>query len=52
MENASTIKETLPDTQNQKDIRQIPIDRVGVKNLRYPIAVKDREKELQRLFKN
>jgi GTP cyclohydrolase I len=47
LENASTIKETLPDTQNQKDIRQIPIDRVGVKNLRYPIAVKDREKELQ-----
>ncbi|MEO8447687.1 MAG: GTP cyclohydrolase FolE2 [bacterium] len=37
----------LPDTQNQADIRQIPIDKVGVKNLKYPIAVKDRDNELQ-----
>jgi len=38
---------TLPDTQNQKDIREIPIDKVGVKNLKYPIAVKDKTKEVQ-----
>jgi len=38
---------TLPDTQNQIDIRQIPIDKVGVKNLKYPIAVKDKQNELQ-----
>ncbi len=37
----------LPDIQNQTDIRQIPIDKVGVKNLRYPIAVKDKDNELQ-----
>lgn len=37
----------LPDTQNQKDIRQIPIDKVGVKNLKYPIAVKDKRNKLQ-----
>lgn len=37
----------LPDIQNQEDIRQIPIDKVGVKNLRYPIAVKDKDNELQ-----
>jgi GTP cyclohydrolase I len=37
----------LPDIQNQTDIRQIPIDKVGVKNLKYPIVVKDKENELQ-----
>lgn len=43
-ENSAT---ALPDTQNQKDIRQIPIDKVGVKNLKYPVAVKDKENEVQ-----
>lgn len=43
----STLKETLPDTQNQKDLRQIPIDKVGVKNLKYPVIVKDRDNEVQ-----
>ncbi|HMQ69767.1 MAG TPA: GTP cyclohydrolase FolE2 [Ignavibacteria bacterium] len=40
-------KKILPDTQNQKDIREIPIDKVGVKNLKYPIAVKDKSINLQ-----
>lgn len=34
---------SLIDTQNQPDTRQLPIDRVGVKNLRYPMRIKDRE---------
>jgi GTP cyclohydrolase I len=41
------MKQVLPDTQNQTDIRQIPIDKVGVKNLKYPIAVKDKNNEVQ-----
>lgn len=32
----------LKDTQNERDDRQIPIDRVGVKNLRYPIRIRDK----------
>ena len=32
----------LSDTQNLPDDRQIPIDRVGVKDLRYPISVRDK----------
>lgn len=40
-------KSTLPDTQSQPDIREIPINKVGVKNLKYPIALKDKEKEVQ-----
>lgn len=38
---------SIPDVQNLPDGRQIPIDKVGVKGLRYPICVKDRSKELQ-----
>lgn len=37
----------LPDTQNQSDIREIPINKVGVKNLKYPIAVIDKDNEIQ-----
>lgn len=33
---------TLQDTQNQTDDRKLSIDRVGVKNLRYPIQIRDR----------
>ncbi|MEO6054578.1 MAG: GTP cyclohydrolase FolE2 [Chthoniobacterales bacterium] len=32
----------LKDTQNEADNRQLAIDRVGVKNLRYPIQVRDK----------
>lgn len=41
------IKTPLPDTQSQIDIREIPINKVGVKNLKYPIVLKDKEKETQ-----
>ncbi len=34
----------IPDVQNRRDARKIPIDKVGVKGLRYPITVKDRAK--------
>jgi GTP cyclohydrolase IB len=37
----------IPDVQSQVDGRNIPIDKVGVKGLRYPIAVKDRNKGRQ-----
>ncbi len=37
----------IPDIQSLPDARQIPIDKVGVKGLRYPISVKDRRKGLQ-----
>ena len=35
------------DVQNQKDHRQIPIDRVGVKDVRYPIIVLDKTNRIQ-----
>ena len=33
----------MKDTQNQRDYRNITIDKVGIKNLRYPITVLDRK---------
>jgi GTP cyclohydrolase I len=38
---------SLHDTQGQLDKRQIAIDRVGVKNLRYPVRVLDKAHEAQ-----
>ena len=37
----------LKDTQNETDHRKIAIDRVGVKNLRYPITVLDKAHQTQ-----
>jgi len=37
----------MEDVQNRSDHREIPIDRVGVTNLRYPIIVWDRANEKQ-----
>ena len=37
----------LKDTQNEPDKRQIAIDRVGVKALRYPVEIKDKENRSQ-----
>ncbi|MFT5411667.1 MAG: GTP cyclohydrolase I, partial [Verrucomicrobiales bacterium] len=37
----------LKDTQNELDERHIAIDRVGVKALRYPVEIKDKESRKQ-----
>ena len=37
----------MKDIQNQRDYRQIPIDKVGIKNIRYPITVLDRSNNVQ-----
>jgi GTP cyclohydrolase I len=37
----------MKDIQNQHDYRNIPIDKVGIKNLQYPITVLDRRNSLQ-----
>jgi len=44
---SKTTKDILPDTQNKKDNRKIPINKVGVRNLKYPIMLKDREADIQ-----
>lgn len=37
----------LMDVQNQKDPRNVPLKHVGIKNLRWPIELKDRKKGTQ-----
>ncbi|MBU4315940.1 MAG: GTP cyclohydrolase I FolE2 [Proteobacteria bacterium] len=37
----------MKDVQNERDYRNIPIDKVGIKNLRYPIKVLDRRNTYQ-----
>jgi GTP cyclohydrolase IB len=32
----------LPDTQSQRDDRQLPIDRVGVRGLRFPVQIREK----------
>lgn len=39
--------QVLPDTQNEADHREIPIDRVGVKELRYPVTFQAADGSLQ-----
>ncbi len=38
---------TLTDTQNERDDRQLPIDRVGVRSLRFPLRIRDRDSAVQ-----
>ncbi len=42
----------MADTQNAEDTRQIEINKVGVKDIRYPIVVKDRKKGSQNTVAN
>lgn len=37
----------MKDVQSQRDTRNLPIDKVGIKNLRYPVTVRDRREGRQ-----
>ena len=39
---AHSIDSTIADVQNNPDTRQLPIDKVGIKDIRHPVRVKDR----------
>ena len=40
-------EETMPDIQNQTDSREVPLTKVGVKGLEYPVRVLDKVKKVQ-----
>ena len=42
----------LKDTQSERDHRRIAIDRVGVKNLRYPMQIRDKAHTMQSTIAN
>ncbi len=48
----STPLSHLKDTQSEPDFRQVAIDRVGVKNLRYPMQIRDKAHLIQHTISN
>ncbi len=42
MSKPAKIVQEIPDIQSSKDTRHIPIDKVGIKDIRHPIVIKDR----------
>ena len=45
-------KAVMEDVQNSEDTRQIPINKVGIKDIRHPVRVADRTGEEQRTIAN
>ncbi|MDT8283795.1 MAG: GTP cyclohydrolase FolE2, partial [Gammaproteobacteria bacterium] len=43
---------SLPDVQNSQDIRAIAINKVGIKDIRHPVQVKDRTGKIQHTIAN
>ncbi len=39
---ATVSQKEIPDVQNSEDTRHIPIDKVGIKDIRHPVVVRDR----------
>jgi GTP cyclohydrolase I len=42
-----SVSDAIPDIQNQADNREVPLSKVGVKGLEYPIRVLDKVKKIQ-----
>ena len=42
MNQPEPIASTIPDTQGSEDTRRIAIDRVGIKDIKHPVVVRDR----------
>ncbi len=49
---AAVITTSIPDIQSSPDTRQIPIDRVGIKDIRHPVVVSDRSGREQHTVAN
>lgn len=43
---------TIPDVQNSADLRRIPINKVGIKDIRHPVKVRDRSGGVQHTIAN
>jgi len=50
--NETMTPNSLPDVQNSKDNRAIAINKVGIKDIRHPIQVKDRSGKVQHTIAN
>ena len=50
--NTNKSSSTLPDVQNSQDTRAIAINKVGIKDIRHPVQVKDRTGKIQHTIAN
>lgn len=50
--NSSDTSSTLPDVQSSQDTRAIAINKVGIKDIRHPVQVKDRTGQIQHTIAN
>ena len=47
LKNKSEVIDIIADVQNSPDLRHLPIDKVGIKDIRHPVVVKDRSQGVQ-----
>src|SRR5271165_5997322 len=47
MRNKKTVRSKLDDKQSERDHRELRIDKVGVRGLRFPIQVQDKTRKVQ-----
>jgi len=52
LENKEKTTSALPDVQNSQDLRAIAINKVGIKDIRHPVQVKDRTGKIQHTIAN
>ena len=52
MSNSATSETTIPDVQGSADVRQLAINKVGIKDIRHPVIVKDRSDGVQHTIAN
>ena len=48
----TAVMEEIADVQNNPDLRHLPIDKVGIKDIRHPVLVKDRSQGVQHTIAN
>ncbi|MGA9032601.1 MAG: GTP cyclohydrolase FolE2 [Sulfuricaulis sp.] len=47
LKNKTEVVDIIADVQNSPDLRHLPIDKVGIKEIRHPVVVRDRSQGLQ-----
>jgi GTP cyclohydrolase I len=47
LKNKTEVVDIIADVQNSPDLRHLPIDKVGIKDIRHPVVVRDRSQGVQ-----
>jgi len=52
LKSKSKVVDLIADVQNTPDLRHLPIDKVGIKDIRHPVVVRDRSQGVQHTIAN